>query len=104
MEFNSPYWWDLMEDKISTLQRWILTHSYLYYELDTSIVNDYMFDMNCHKLKSFSDSHQDALKRSRYYYAMKDFDGSSGYGFFNKLNEDHKQKVIRDALMLKERY
>lgn len=102
MKFLSPYWTDKV--KIDTLSRWILIHSYLYYELDHSIVPDHMFDNNCNQLLGFIEATPKEFKRSRYYYAFKDFDGSSGFGLYQRLNREHKELVIRDAYYLRERY
>lgn len=95
MIFNSPYWSN--KTKIELLQRWILVHSYLYYELNTSVVDDHMYDANSKQLVNLQDSHRKAFKESIYYYAMKEFDGSTGFGYVQKLNQEHYDLVERDA-------
>lgn len=101
MEFNSPYWTNKI--KIELLQRWILVHSYLYYDLNESIVSDQMFDRNSKQLVELQENDPKAFKKSRYYYAMKEFDGSSGFGFVQNLDAEHFEAVIRDAQMLLKR-
>lgn len=98
MEFSSPYWTD--QQKVELLQRWILVHSYLYYELDYSIVEDHVFDSNCRQLVELSEAHPEALKNSRYYYAMEEFDGSTGAGFTSKLRLYDFDCITRDAYYL----
>jgi hypothetical protein len=48
MKFMNPYF--SVKQRIETLERWILVHSYLYYELDKSIVDDRKFDKNALQL------------------------------------------------------
>jgi hypothetical protein len=102
MKFNNPYW--NSRQKIEMLSRWILVHSYLYYDLDKSIVEDHTFDLNSKQLVKLQEAHKSEFKQSRYFYVMKDFDGSSGFGLCQKLNDYDYDCVTRDAVMLKERY
>jgi hypothetical protein len=98
MEFPSPYW--SKKTKIELLQRWILVHSHLYYDLNNSIVSDHMFDNNCNTLVSFQMAFPEEFKESRYYYAMKDFDGSTGFGYVQNLDPSHFEVITRDAKTL----
>lgn len=95
MIFNSPYWKN--QTRMQMLQRWVLFHSYLYYILDDSIVNDEMFDLNCRQLKQMINKNKTEYKQTKYYYCMYDFDGSTGNGYFERLTEDHKENLVRDA-------
>lgn len=95
MQFNNPYL--SPKQKIEMLQRWILVHSYIYYELNNNAVEDAAFDNNCNHLARLQKAYPKALKQSRYYYAMKEFDGSTGYGFVNKLNSEMQDIIRRDA-------
>lgn len=98
MEFASPYW--NTKTKIELLQRWILVHSHLYYDLNTSIIEDHMFDNNSKQLVTLQEANIEAFKQSRYFYAMYDFDGSSGFGMVQRLTPVHFSAVTRDASML----
>jgi hypothetical protein len=59
-----------------------------------------MFDANSKQLVKLQEADRDAFERSRYFYAMKDFDGSSGFGFVQRLTPTHFELVTRDASML----
>lgn len=98
MKFSNPYLEKV--DKIELIQRWILVHSFLYYELSTSIVSDKNFDKNCKQLIAFKNRFKNSFKRSRYYYVFKNFDGNTGFDLYSKLNDYHKEIVKRDALFL----
>lgn len=100
MKFNNPYWSN--KTKIQMLQRWILVHSFLYYELNNSIVSDEMFDKNSKQLTTMKRKFAKSYKEALFGYAMKDFDGSTGYGFHNNLKEEHRLLIERDAYYLKQ--
>jgi hypothetical protein len=102
MEFNNPYFTKL--NKIELLQRWILIHSFLYYQLNYNVVSDERFDNNCRQLKELKGKYPKTYKRSKFYYSMHDFDGSTGYGYYELLREDHQAIISRDAFYLRRKY
>lgn len=102
MKFTNPYW--KPRTKIELLQRWILTHSFLYYDLNYNVVSDEMFDNNCEQLREFIEKYPKSWKKSKYYYAMKEFDGSTGFGFVELLNEEHRTNITRDAWYIRRKY
>lgn len=99
MKFRNPYLSKV--DRIELLQKWILIHSYLYYELDWNLVPDSKYDQNSLQLAKMIDKYPAEHKKSTYYYVFKDFDGSSGFGLFQKLNSIHEDMVKRHALYIK---
>jgi NAD-dependent DNA ligase adenylation domain len=72
-----------MNQKALTLirqrRRQILVHSFLYYQLDTSIITDHKFDAFCNELVDLQKKYPEESKAVEYYDDFKDFDGSSGY-------------------------
>lgn len=86
------------------LQRWILVHSYLYYIMDVSIVSDHMYDMNSKQLAEFKTEYPEDWSRARYTYAMNDFDGSTGFGFVEKLEDRERRSVVWDVGRLTTRH
>lgn len=90
MVFKNPYWTNVT--KIQLLQDWIIVHSILYYEHDTSIVDDRVYDMNEVQLAKMMKKYPMAAKQSRYAYAFKGFDGSTGFDIPSKLNKAHKKR------------
>lgn len=95
MKFQNPYL--NIKQRIETLQRWILVHSYLYYERDASIVDDLKFDSNARQLVQMMKDNKYETKSSHYYYAFKGFDGTTGFDLYVKLNGMHQRLVQRDA-------
>lgn len=89
MKFNNPYWSN--RTKINLLQRWLIVHSILYYELGESVVDDNTFNENAKQLVKMQEEFPEDAVRSLYYYAFNDFDGSTGFDLFYRLtNEDSK--------------
>ena len=72
------YWSDAT--KISYLQRRIIVYSIMYYEQNESCVSDQYYDSISHQLVELQRTCDPAeFRRSTYYYAMYDFDGSTGF-------------------------
>lgn len=92
---NNPYFTVL--EKIELLQRWIVVHSIVYYNLGQSVVTDSQFDHNCYQLVSLMGQHPRQSRLSRYACYFKDFDGSTGYDLPNKLSPEDAIKLSHDA-------
>lgn len=102
MKFKNPYWEPI--DKINMLQRWILVHSYIYYELNSSVVSDHMYDNNCNLLVQMKKDYPKAFKKSRYFPAFSQFDGSTGFDLISKLPKKEKDIIERDAMYVHRRW
>ena len=90
------YWEDNV--KISYLQRRIIVHSIIYYEYNTSVVDDAVYDGISHQLVKLQRSvPEDEFKKSMYYYAMHDFDGSTGFDIPSRLNTKDKRYLTQIA-------
>jgi NAD-dependent DNA ligase adenylation domain len=64
---------------INRRKRQILVHSFLYYQLNESIISDHTFDAWCNELVKLLKDYPEEAKQSIYYEEFKDFDGSSGF-------------------------
>jgi len=98
MIFSSPYWDN--KTKLDMLARWIIFHSYMYYELDNSVVTDDMFDSNCKQFVKLAKEDNASFKEHKFYYAMYDFDGSTGFDLFKRLRLEHKSMIANDSDIL----
>lgn len=78
--------------KISYLQRRIIVWSIMYYEHNESCVPDSMYDSVSHQLVELQkQASKEEFEKSRYYYAMHDFDGSTGFDIPSRLTKkDHE--------------
>jgi len=88
-------------EKIGMLQRWIIVQSILYYVLDFNLVSDEAFDRNCSQLVEFMNKYPNGLKHSQYCYCMNDFDGSTGFDLYNRLNKKDRRYLRNIAERLK---
>ena len=85
---NAPciYWSD--SAKISYLQRRIIIWSIMYYEFNESCVPDNVYDSVSHQLVELQKkASKEEWKKSTYYYAMHDFDGSTGFDIPSRLTK-----------------
>lgn len=80
------YWDDVT--KISHLQRRIIIYSIMYYEMNESCVTDMEYDAISKQLVHLQSSVDEAeFEQSQYYYAMYDFDGSTGFDIPGRLTK-----------------
>jgi meiotically up-regulated gene 157 (Mug157) protein len=98
MTFDNIYKYD--REKIDSLTYWILVMSYLYYKTEYEGASNLKYDSNCKQLVEMIKDKK-AHKRSLYYYVTKDFDGTTGFDLFDRLNKEHKKLVVRSAKIVK---
>lgn len=77
--------------KISHLQRRILIYSIAYYEYSESIVSDVIYDAISKQLVQIQKEFPKEAERSMYWYAMKDFEGSTGFDLVGKLTNKDRE-------------
>ena len=81
--------------KVNFLQRAIILHSYLYYEMDNSVVSDKEFDSICKQylemVKEYDEEY--IVVNSEYGYVFFDFDGSTGFHLWDRLIKKDKDKI-----------
>ena len=65
---------------INRLERMILMHSYLYYELDKNVVSDHFFDQISKDLADCIVEFPEQFKASEHPNVFSNFDGSTGAG------------------------
>ena len=95
---NMPciYWSD--SAKISYLQRRIIVYSIMYYENDESCVSDAEYDSISRQLAAMQKQvSQEELEKTTYYYAMFDFDGSTGFDIPARLLKKDRAYLTRLA-------
>lgn len=104
MNFTNPYWSNKL--KMSALQRWIIVHSILYYELDSSIITDAMFDSNAKQLVQMHEEFPDEAECTDYWYVFYDFDGTTGFDLYHRLNKkdrEYLEHIAKHVLKLSQR-
>lgn len=95
------YWSDVT--KASWLQRYIILHSVLYYELDTTLITDRQFDQACQQyVQLYSSLLEEEKQSTQYFYCMANFDGTTGFDLSDKLTEDDRKRI--DAIITTIKY
>lgn len=93
------YWSD--STKISYLQRRIIVWSIMYYEHNESCVSDLVYDAVSYQLVELQkQASKEEVRASTYYYAMYDFDGSTGFDIPSRLTEYDKKYLTHIASMV----
>lgn len=91
--------------KISYLQRRIIVWSIMYYEHDESCVPDSVYDSVSHQLVELQkQTSLEEFKKSRYYYAMHDFDGSTGFDIPSRLTKEDREYLAFLATIIHDQW
>ena len=96
MIFKNPYL--TIKEKIELLEYWIIFQSYLYYEKDTSIVSDNMYDNNTKQLLWYKEIFKKEFISSKYYPYFKHFNSGTGYDLFRLIRKDDNNQLINRIL------
>lgn len=101
----SIYWSNAT--KVSYLQRRVIVHSILYYELDSPIITDEQYNtLSLQLVQMMKEVSKEELKETTYWYCMYDFDGSTGFDLFGRLNskdQHYLMELSNSILKLQER-
>lgn len=97
--YSFPVYWTPTL-KINFLQRVILIHSYLYYEKDISLWSDKKFDETAKQLVELQKTHRDIVLHTQYGYAFYDFDGTTGFDLYHRLNKTDKEMIKKIAMTM----
>ncbi|MGL4451401.1 MAG: DNA ligase LigA-related protein [Sarcina sp.] len=104
-EFSETF---TLESKINFLQRKIILNSILYYEHNLNLISDLFYDGMCNQLVELQDEYiylgYDILDTT-YGYIYYDFDGSTGYHLYSRLNLEDMNWLnnIVNVRLIKER-
>lgn len=92
IKFKNPYLSNI--SKVSYLQRMLLIHSYLYYELDNPVITDVEYDNISKQLCMMYNELTDEEKtKTEYFNAFYDFEGSTGFYLCDRLDEKQKEVI-----------
>lgn len=95
IKFDNPYWSDKW--RIDWLQRYIIIHSIIYYELNSSVIDDKKWDTVARQLVRLQEQNKEEAKKSMYWYAFYDFDASTGFHIYDRLNKKDKEYISKIA-------
>lgn len=79
------------KQKFEAVERYILVHSMLYYEMNESVITDQQFDkiakLLADKIKKMGPK---KVKSTTYGYVFYDFDGTTGFDLIGRLTESDR--------------
>ena len=88
------------QEYIDWLQRFIIVHSYIYYELDNNVISDREYDARAKELNEYKNNYPELWESSMYYKQFGDeYNGATGYGLYDAL-DDHQKDIIQSILQL----
>ena len=87
------------QEYIDFLQRFILVHSYIYYELNNNVISDKFYDAKSKELVRLKNQYPDEWKSSMYYEQFKDdYNGATGFTLFYDLPKSEQEKIRRISM------
>ena len=88
-----PYKYFDIKTKIEYIERRIIIYSIQYYELDESCISDKDYDKLSKYLCYLKNKYKGVYKTTEYYYCLYDFDASTGFYIYDRLNKKDKAKL-----------
>lgn len=68
-----------IKELITRRRKQLTVHSFIYYQLNDSIISDHLFDKWCNELVELQTQYPDIAKEAPLAEEFKEFDGSTGY-------------------------
>lgn len=91
-------------EKIEFLERYILVHSYLYYNMDENVISDKRFDKYSRLLASKIEKYGDKINKTQYGYVFNDFDGNTGFDLLDRLSKPDRKHIKMIAVQVLKQY
>lgn len=91
-----PSDWDMVA-KIEWLERAIIMYSIWYYDLGDSMVSDQQNDTESIQLYYMIKENPKEFNQTKYAYAFKDFDASTGFHLRSALNDKDREYIVHIA-------
>lgn len=74
----------------------MLIHSWIYYEGNNSLITDQQYDKKAQELVELQSQFKD-IEQTMYGYVFHDFDGTTGFDLYHRLNEADKKYIVQIA-------
>ena len=82
------------QEHIDWLQRYIIVHSYIYYEIGDSVISDREYDIKSKELVKYKDEYPELWKSSMYYKQFgDDYNGATGFTLYHDLDDRQKEII-----------
>ena len=81
--------------KLEWLQYRIIMNSFLYYERNTNIIRDSEYDDEARLLEKIKVEYPEIYSKSRWDYALHNFNSSTGFDIWGSLTEEDKEFILK---------
>nr|WP_296955073.1 hypothetical protein [uncultured Mediterraneibacter sp.] len=86
------------QEYIDFLQRFIIVHSHIYYNLNRNVISDRVYDSRAKELTMYKEDYPELWKSSMYHKQFgDDYNGCTGFDLYDGLDDDEKKKIHRIA-------
>ena len=83
-----------IQEYIDFLQRFIIVHSYIYYELNNNVITDKYYDAKAKELTKLKQEYPNLWKSSMYYKQFGDeYNGATGFTLYQKKKKKEQQRI-----------
>lgn len=87
-----------LQEYINWLQRYIIVHSYIYYERNDNVISDKKYDEMSKELVLYKNDYPEEWQKSEYYKQFGDeYTGATGMTLYHDLDE-HQKAIIRSIV------
>lgn len=87
-----------LQDYINWLQRFIIVHSYIYYECNNNVISDKEYDGFAKELVTYKNDYPEEWQNSEYFEQFGGgYDGSTGFTLYHDL-DDHQKAIIKSIV------
>ena len=87
-----------LQEYIDFLQRYIIVHSYIYYEMDENLISDRDYDAAAKKLVQLKTDYPLLWINSEYHKQFgDDYNGSTGFTLYHELS-DRQKEIIQSII------
>ena len=87
------------QEYIDFLQRFIIVHSYIYYELNNNVITDKFYDAKSKELTQLKNEYPELWESSQYYQQFgDDYNGATGFTLYHALDEKEQKRIRAIAL------
>ena len=99
----TKYW--NIKTRIEYIQRRVIIFSIMYYNMSESCITDKQFDCISKQLVEYMNTtNKKILEKTKYWYVLNDFDGTTGFDLPYRLNEKDKRYLTTIAQCISQNY
>lgn len=84
-------------EQMDYLCRYLIIHSIIYYDLDSNVISDQLYNKKSKELEKLVQTHRNSLEECYYKDCLIDFTSATGFDLKYKLTQEHREYLERKA-------